>query len=137
VDVLNRFIHGNVGSRNSLFERIKVDRYQINRPDAVFPDGRFMGCVASQVKQSAVNFWVERLHPPIEHFRETGVIPQLDHRQTRIAQGPGSSARGNQFDSGGDECLSEWNETGLVKNREKSASYSCHNPRLKSARNFG
>ena len=86
----------------------------------------FVAGVAADVKQSAVNFRMQRLHPAIEHFGKAGVFADVLHREARLAQGARRAAGGNQFHAGRGQRLGEGNQPGFVGNRKQRALNFCH-----------
>ena len=90
---------------------------------------RFVGFVAPDVEQPAVDFRMQRLHAAIEHFREAGVLADILDREARFAQGFGGAASGDQFHPRGDEGLGKWNQSGLVGNGEQRARELHHGDR--------
>src|ERR1700712_302553 len=54
------------------FERIEVDRHQVDRLDAVLAHDGVVDTATTQ--DAAVDFRVQGLDPAIHHFRETGVV---------------------------------------------------------------
>ena len=137
IDVLDGFLQGDVGPRRDLLEGIEVHHDQINRTDAVLSDCCFMPRIAPEEKQAAMHFRVQRLQAAVEHFREPGIIAQLDDRQAGLAQEPGGAAGGNQLHARCRECLREGNESCLVENGDERPPDSRHKSRLNSSRNFG
>ena len=61
---------------------------------------RLVRLIAANVKQSAVDFRVQRLDAAVEHFGKAGVFADVLHRKPGLAQGFGRAAGGNDFNSG-------------------------------------
>ena len=83
--------------------------------------GGFVLSVAPDVEQPSVNFRVQRLHATIHHLGETCMLADVFDHESRIAQGFGGAARGDEFNPGGGERLCEGNESCLVRNRNERA----------------
>jgi hypothetical protein len=63
---------------------------------------------------------MQRLDPPVHHFRKTGQLGNILHRQTLLAKKPRRPARADQFDP---EFLMQparkFHQSGLVGNRNQ------------------
>jgi len=58
-----------------LFERVEVDDQEVDRDYAVLLHHAVID--PSPPEEPSVNPWVERLHPPVHHLGETGVLGHL------------------------------------------------------------
>jgi len=63
----------------------------------------------------------ERIHPPVQHLRETGEFGYVLHRDAGIADGLGGTAGGEEFHALVSEGTGEIEESGLVGDGEKCA----------------
>ena len=77
--------------------------------------------VAADVEQSAVDFGVECLDPPVEHLREARQVADVLDREAGIAQPTRCSAGGNQFDAKACQGLGKLYQAGFVGNAEQSS----------------
>ncbi len=99
---------------------IKVHYHHIDRIDAMLSHDPII--LTATAKNAAVDFRVQRLYTSIHHFREAGVIGHFGYRQAFICQQAGSTAGGEQLHAALGECLSEFDDTGLIRNTEQSAA---------------
>ena len=126
VNVLNRVVQRHVRLRDRCFKGIKIHHHQIDGRYVVLGGGGFVRGVAPDVKQPAVNLWMQRLHPPIHHLGKAGVRADVLDRQPGVAEGLGRATRGDEFHLGGDEHAGEFDETGFVGDGKERALNFCH-----------
>ena len=74
--------------RSALLERIEVDDEQIDRRDAVGDHRRLMRGIGAHGEQAAMDARVQRLQPPVHHFREPGELGDVDDGDARLRQAP-------------------------------------------------
>ncbi|MNN22236.1 hypothetical protein D3C81_1355870 [compost metagenome] len=117
IDVLNRIGQRAVGLGGDRLERIQVQHQQVDRRDAVLRHHRIIGTGAAQ--QAAMDHRVQGLDPAIHHFRETGDVGDILHRQAGVADGLGGTAGGQQLDIAGGQGTGQFDQTGLVGNRQQ------------------
>ena len=88
VDILDaHFIRGAL--RHRLLERIEVHRNEIDRRDAMF---RHLSHVLGHIppaQNAAMDLRHQRLHPPVEDLRKTGMFRNLLHRHAGLTQHAG------------------------------------------------
>ena len=80
------------------------------------------GHVGRQVapsQQAAVHTRVQCFDPSVEHFRKTGQLGHLSHRQALLRQQLGRTARGDQANAKGVQPLRESNNAGFVGYRQQ------------------
>ncbi len=73
VDLLDRLRHRGPGAGYCRRERVEIDDHQFKRADAMLGDPRHIVGPVEAAEQAAEDFGMERLEPPVHHFRETGV----------------------------------------------------------------
>ena len=102
------------------FERVQVDRDQIDRLDAVLVHD----CIVSTTttEDAAVDFRVQRFHPTVHHFGETGVIRDFHCGNAVVTQQLERSAGGEDLDAKSFELLGEFEDPGLVGNADQGAA---------------
>ena len=113
VDVLDGVIQG-MRLRYGGHEGIEVDADQVDVAHAVFVHGLDMRGEVAPRQDAGVDLGVQGLDPAVEHFRETGVVGDVDHRQAGLAEGFGGTAGGEEFDAGVGERAGEVDEAGFV-----------------------
>ena len=126
VDVLDGVVERDVGLRDGGLERVKVHHHEVNRRDAVLLHSGLVLSVAADVEQAAVDLRVQRLHAAIEHLGEAGVLGNVLHHESGVAERFGRAAGGNEFHARSGERLGEGDEAGLVGNREERALNLSH-----------
>ena len=102
-------------------KRIEIHHHQVDRLDAVRPRRGFVLLVPAQVEQRAVHLRVQRLHPAIEHFRESGEVGNVARLDSCLPQQARRAAGGNDFDALFLELAREIGHAGFVGNRNESA----------------
>ncbi|ABA48884.1 hypothetical protein BURPS1710b_3404 [Burkholderia pseudomallei 1710b] len=116
VDVLDRVGERAVVLRNRLDERIQVHDEQVDRRNPVrFERLHVLGQVAAG-EDAAVHLRVQRLHAPIEHFREAGVVGHFGDGQARVGEQFRGAARRQQLDAERGQRFREVDDAGLVGN---------------------
>ena len=134
VNVLDRFLEGDVRPRHSRFKGIEVYHHEVNRLDALRADGSLVVCVAAEVQQSAVDFGMKSLYPAVQHFRKASVSAKVGNGKAGLPQCSGGATRGNQFHTCGRQHSGQRHETRLVGNRKQRALHLLHNRALPSSR---
>ena len=114
VDILDGVCqcHACLGDRRC--KGVEIHAHQIDGGNVVLCQG---GQVFRQVaagEDAAMHLGVQGLDTPVEHFREAGVIADLRHCQTRIAQQPGRAAGGQQFHALCSQPLGKFENAPLV-----------------------
>ena len=77
--------------------------------------------VVADVEQAAVDFRVQRFHPPVEHLGEAGESGDFGIRDALGGEQFGGAAGGDDFDAQRHERTGERDEAGLVRNGNKGA----------------
>ena len=97
VDVLDRVFDRRVVARDGLFERVEVDRQQVDRLDAVFFHHRIVCAAAAQ--QTAMNLRVQRLDAAIHDFGKAGLVTDLDDVDACVTQCAAGATGGENFNA--------------------------------------
>ena len=121
VDVFNCFRESYARLRNGGFERIKIDRHQIDRIKAAFTRFCFVFRVAAFVEKPAMHAGMQSFHPAIEHFRKCGETRNLAHWNFFLPQQVRCSAGGNDVYALAFQRASKRSDTGFVRNGNESA----------------
>ncbi len=118
VDVLDAVLEGRA-TRHGGGEGIEIRNQEIDRRDAV-PRDRFqmVGPVAPR-QESAVDCRMQRLDPPVQHFRKAGDGGDVDDGEPGLGERPRGAAGGDQLDPARRQRLGEWHEAGLVMHGKK------------------
>ena len=120
IDILDDLVaRGTFG--NSLHKRVKVDHNQVDRANIVCEHGSGVLGIVAHREQPAVDFGMQRLDPPVHHFRKAGEIGNVAHRQPGVAQRLRRSAGGDQLHAVRRERLAEFDDPALVGDREERA----------------
>ena len=105
------------------FERIEVDRHEVDRADAVSGHGRAMAGIVAPREKSAVDYRVQGLDPAVEHFGEAGKVFDPDDGESGLFERARGAARGENFDAVARESGGEGDDSGLVRHRKQSARH--------------
>ena len=103
-----------MGLGDGFFKRVEIDDDQIDRLNAMAGRRGFMGRVAANEQQAAVDFWMQGLDSAIQHFWEAGKFTDFDDRQARVLECAGSAAGGDDFDAELMEFTDEFHQPCLV-----------------------
>ena len=76
--------------------------------------GNMLGVVAA-MQDPSVNFGVQRLDPPIQHFRKTGQFGDIFDGDAGISQQLSRTASGDEFDPKSGERPGKINQAGFVR----------------------
>ena len=70
---------------------------------------------------------MERLHPPVQHFRELRDLSHFpERRDARVFQHAKGAAGGENLDAQRRQCSGEADDTGLIGDAQESASNARH-----------
>ena len=121
IDVLDDLVTVRALGHGGL-ERIEVDDHQVYRGNRVCGHCRGMFGVVAHRQQAAVDLGVQRLDATVHHLGKAGELGDVLHGKAGIAQCAGGAAGRHQFDAAGSECLAEFDESALVRNRQQCAA---------------
>ena len=79
INVFDQFFKVHAGLGRGLLKRVKIDDHHVDRLDAVLGHGGAVRGVFAAMQNSAVDFGMQRLHPPIEHFGKAGELGNVFH----------------------------------------------------------
>src|SRR5438132_179073 len=108
-----------------LHEGIEIDHHQVDQLQPTFGELLQMPRLVAARQDAGVDIGVQRLHPPIEHFREPCQLLQRVDRHVRLAQGAIRTASMVPANSGSREgwMLMTRPSNSRVKARSRIASY--------------
>ena len=109
------------GLGSGFFKSVEVDDHHVDGLDAMGGDGGFVGLVAANVEQAAVDFGMEGLDAAVEHFRKAGQLTNILDQKACRTQCRGSAAGGNEFDAKAGKNLGKLNQAGLVGYAQQGA----------------
>jgi len=89
-------------------------------------DGRLVGGVPADGKQTAMDGGMQRLDPTVQHLRKTGDAGDVRDGQARRAQGEGCAAGGQQLDVAAGQGRGELDQAGLVRNAQQGTPNGGH-----------
>ncbi len=121
VDVLDDQLVAGVGLRHRLLEGVEVDDHQIDGGAADRAEGLAVG-VAVAHQDPAVHPRVQRLDAPVHDLGEAGVVRDVAHLHAGLADRARGAPSGQDLHLPLGEPLGELDHTGLVGNRNQSAS---------------
>jgi len=103
-------------------ERVEIHHHQINRFDAV----RFclleVLLVVPDKQQASVHFRVQCLDASVKNFRRTRKFGDLADRHTLALEKRGGPTRGNNFDTHSGKFACKIDDSGFVRDGNKSAN---------------
>lgn len=115
VDVFDGFFQCHAFALDGLLEGIEIDDDEVDGGNGMLLGlGLVLGIVAF-LQETAVDFRVKGFHAAFKKFRRAGVIRDVDHRQTRLAQGLGGTAGGEKFHAEAVKTLSKFDQARLVR----------------------
>jgi hypothetical protein len=109
------------GFRDRLLEWVKVHDHEIDWQNAVLGSLSDVIRIVAHEQQPAVNLWVQRLYAAIEHLGKTGELRNLAMFHLLLLQKLRRPARRNNLDTEPHEATREFDDAGLVGNRNQSA----------------
>src|SRR5258708_28851626 len=72
-------------------------------------------------EDSPVQFWMERLHPAVEHLREAGDVRHVRHREALGREGAGGAARRDELEAARHESAPEVDDSGLIRDAQQGS----------------
>jgi hypothetical protein len=120
IDILDGLVQGAAGTRHRRLKGVEIEYQQVDGRDAVFGHHRIVHAPATQ--QPAMDFRVQRLDAAVHDLGKTGVGRDFGDRQPGLLERLVSAAGGEQFYLQGGERLGEFEETGLVGDRQQGAT---------------
>ena len=121
VDVLDHLVERRRATQRVL-ERIEIDDQQIDRRDAVGDHRRLVGGLAADRQQAAVDARMQRLQPAVHHLGKSGQLGDVDDLEAGLRQRRGGAAGRDDLDAARFERLAQFDEAGLVGNRDQGAA---------------
>ena len=118
VHVLDQLFKMHTGFGCGLLEIIKIYYHHIDRLYAMLGNRGAVRVVLAPVQDAAVHFGVQRLHPSIKHFGETGELGNVLDRDTRFAQQLGGATGRNQFHAHASELAGKVHQPRLIGDTE-------------------
>ncbi len=85
INVFNRILKAATLFRHRRLKWIKIHHNHINRFNVVFRHGINMLGIITQTQQRPVNLGVEGFYPTVHHFGKTGIIRNIHHRDSSLA----------------------------------------------------
>ena len=121
IDVLDGVIQRAAGFRDGLAEGIEIDDHEVDRRDRMlFQRGEVTGIVAPG-EDAAMHFRMQRLDPPVEHLRESGVVADLDDGHAGIGEGLRRAAGRQERHAEARKPARKIGEAGLVGDGQQGA----------------
>ena len=108
-------------ARHRGLEGIEIADQKIDACDAMLLHRRGMIGLVAQRQQPAMHIGMQGLDPAIHHFGKVGDLGHIADRQARIAQRLGGAAGGDQHHALAGQALGEFDQAGLVGNRQQGA----------------
>jgi hypothetical protein len=84
-------------------------------------------------EEAAVDLRMERLHAPVEHLGESGVVAHLAHAEARVGEELRRPARRQELDAELREPLRQLDEAALVADAQECPSHLSHAALLHNA----
>ena len=121
---------GDVRLRYGLLERVEIDHDQIDERDPVTVGRSHVLRVVAESQKPAMNLRMERLHAPVHHLGEAGVLRNIAHIHSRIPQVGRGAARGHDCDPKRSQSLRELRYAHLVRYTDESGANAWHDAHL-------
>ena len=117
VDVLDRRREVTVRPVDRLLEGIEVHRHQVDGGDGVL--GHRLVVETAPPEQAPVHLGVQRLQAAVHQLRKAGVVGDVHHRDTVLAEHPRRAARREDLEAARDESARQVHDAGLVGNADQ------------------
>ena len=98
------------------FERVEVNRDQIDRLDAVLAHDVIVNAATAQ--DATVDFRVQGFHPTVHHFCKAGVVRDFNSGNAVVLQQLERTASGQDLDAEGFQFTGEIKDSGFVGNAD-------------------
>ena len=115
VYVLDGLFERHAGLRHRGLELVEIHHHEVYRLDAVGLGLRDVLFVVAQVQEPAVDFRVQRLHAPVHHLREPGVLRNLHARDAFFSQKFGGPTGGDNLHTHSGECFRKLDQTSFIR----------------------
>ena len=125
VDVLDASGEIRAARRRAL-ERIEIDGEKIDLGDGVIFERLLVAVLAAHREQPAMDFRMQRLHPPIHHFGALRDLGDVGHLEACLAQRLGGAAGGDELHALRREATRKIDEPRLVADRKERAGNLLH-----------
>ena len=118
VDLFHRLVAVRA-ARDGFLERVEVDDDEVDRRDPVRLHRFPVGGEVAPGEDAAMDRRVQRLDPPVHHFRVTGDVGDVACFEAGVGERPRGAAARHQRDAPFDERGGEFHQPCLVGNREQ------------------
>ena len=112
--------------RNSRFERVEIDRHQINRRNVMGRHLRHMLGQIAPAQNAAMHLRHQCFHASIKDFRKARMVGHILHRHAGVAQRLGGAAGGENLHPARCEETAKFNQSGFVGNGNQGAARRNH-----------
>src|SRR5208282_2768444 len=126
IDVFNQLLEVRAQLGGSLFEGIQVDYHHVDSRDAMLGHRCPMTAVLAAMQDPAVNFRMQRLDAPVQHFREPGQLGDISDGDAGVAQQLGRAASRNQFHAKCGKAAGKIYQSGFVSDAKNGTLDSRH-----------
>ncbi len=115
VNIFDEFFGRDVRFARGGGKGIEIYDDQIDRHDALRRGFVAIAFLSALIKNSAVNFRMQRLHAPAQHFRPVGELGNVAHGHAAFAQHPRRAAGGDDFNFCRGQALREFQQPGFIE----------------------
>ncbi|OIQ72254.1 hypothetical protein GALL_461190 [mine drainage metagenome] len=99
IDVLDGFRKFAIRIGDGFAERVQVDHHHVDRRNICRLHGQHMFRQVAPAEDAAMDPGMQGLDAPVQHFREAGVVADLDHRHVVVTEQLGGTSGGKDFDT--------------------------------------
>jgi hypothetical protein len=137
VDLLDEGVEPRARVGRRLHEGIQVDDDHVDQPQLVALERLQVVGSATAGEDAGVNRRVQRLDPPVQHFRETGQLRHRPHREARSGQVAGGTAGREELEAARRQTPSEFDQALLVRDAQQCSWHHPQSPVSSSGRRAG
>ncbi len=118
IDIFDNFIaRGTLGYRFS--KGVQVHHHKVDCANPMLHHRGSMFGVIAHRQQATMHHWMQRLDPPVHHFRKASQLANILHRQASSTKRFCRPARRHQFNMPRRERVAKLNQSSLVGHRQQ------------------
>ena len=119
IDILDRLVEGAARFADRRFEGIEVDHHHVDGRNSLLRHFGDVLRVRAPAEQTAVDFGMERLDPPVQNLRRARVRRHVGDRHAGVPQGLRGPAGGKDFVALPRQSLRKLDDAGLLRHADQ------------------